>query len=138
MPDSTAISWLVGCRLESFTKREYDWIASFGRDTHLVIACLWRLIEGSRIRFTSQDEGQWFGLPAPVTAAEEIARRLSGKLVEAAALKDGTLDVELRFDTGHLLQIIPDSSGYEAWDLSNGRSQFIAVGGGDLAIFDIG
>jgi hypothetical protein len=41
----------------------------------------------------------------------------------------------LGFGSGHLLQIIPNSAGYEAWNLWIDRNQFIAVGGGELAIF---
>ncbi len=65
----------------------------------------------------------------------EVNRRLARASVEAVDLRDGLLDLELRFSTGHILQIIPDSSGYEAWNLLNETSQFIAVGGGELTIF---
>jgi len=66
-------------------------------------------------------------------AAAEVYRRIALATVEAVGLREGTLDLELRFNTGHIVQIIPDSAGYEAWNLSNGSSQFIAVGGGELA-----
>ena len=51
-------------------------------------------------------------------------------------LREGLLDLELRFDSGHVLQIIPDSSGYEAWELSSADRQFIAVGAGQLVVMD--
>ena len=50
-------------------------------------------------------------------------------------LREGTLDLELHFNTGHIFQVIPDSSGYEAWNVSSGSTQFIAVGGGGLTTF---
>jgi hypothetical protein len=31
--------------------------------------------------------------------------------------------------------ILPDSAGHESWNVSCGNQQFIAVGGGELAIF---
>ncbi len=104
------------------------------------MACLWRLVEAGRIRFTSEDDGQQFGLPAPVDAASEVNGRLVGAAVEAVQLRKGLLDLELRFSTGHSLQVIPDSSGYEAWQVSRGNRQFIAGGGGELAVFgeDVG
>jgi hypothetical protein len=129
------LAWLVGHRLQSFARREYEWVVAFDKDASLVVACLWRLVESGRIRFASQDEGQQFGLPAPVDAAAEVNGRLAGAVVEAVELRLGLLDLELRFSTGHLLQIIPDSSGYEAWNVCSGNRQFIAVGGGDLAVF---
>jgi Family of unknown function (DUF6188) len=129
------LAWLVGHRLQSFARREYDWVVTFDKDASLVVACLWRLVESGRIRFTSADDGHQFGLPAPVDAVAEVNGRLAGATVEAVELRQGLLDLELRFSTGHLLQIIPESSGYEAWNVCSGNSQFIAVGGGDLAVF---
>jgi hypothetical protein len=126
---------LVGRRFQSLTRREYDWIFAFDKDAIMVVACLWRLVESGRIRFTSEDDGQQFGLPAPVDAAAEVNRRLGSASVEGVQLRQGVLDLEFQFSTKHSLQIIPDSSGYEAWELSIGNRQFIAVGGGDLAIF---
>jgi hypothetical protein len=129
------LAWLVGHRFQSLTRREYDWVVALDKDASLVIACLWRLVESGRIRCTSEDDGQQFGLPAPVDAAAEVNFRLAGAAVEAVELRQGLLDLELRFSTGHLLQIIPDSSGYEAWNVCCGNRQFIAVGGGELATF---
>jgi hypothetical protein len=127
--------WLIGLRCESFTKREFDWVVGFDREAKVVIACLWRLIENGRVRFTSQDDGHQFGLPAPVDAADEVSRRVGSAIVETIALRKDLLDLELQFSTGHLLQIIPDSSGYEAWQAVGGGNLYIAVGGGQLAIF---
>lgn len=129
------LQWPVGQRFQSLARREYDWVVAFDSGASLVVACLWRLVEGGRIRFTSADDGHQFGLPAPVDAAAEVNARLAGAAVEAVELRAGLLDLELRFDTGHWLQIIPDSSGYEAWHLGIGNRVFIAVGGGELAIF---
>jgi hypothetical protein len=130
------LAWLVGRRFQSLTRREVDWTVAFDQDTGIVVACLWRLIESGRIRFTSEDDGHKFGLPAPVDAAAEVNRRLTGASVEAVILQQGLLDLELRFSTGHALQIIPDSSGHEAWQVSSRNRQFIAVGGGELATRD--
>ncbi len=129
------LEWLVRHRFKELTRRDYDWVFVVDVEVTLVAACLWRLLEGGRIRLTNQDDGHQFGHPAPVDAAIEVNRRLENVSVEAVELRQGTLDLELRFSTGHVLQVIPDSSGYESWDLSDGRRQFIAVGGGELATF---
>lgn len=128
------LACLVGHRFESLIRREYDWLFIFDMDAQIVVTCLWRLVESGRIRFTSEDDGHQFGLPAPVDAAVEVNRRLAHASVETVELRSGILDLELQLSTGHVLQIIPDSSGYEAWVLSKGSRQFIAVGGGELAI----
>ncbi|HEV3138721.1 MAG TPA: DUF6188 family protein, partial [Pirellulales bacterium] len=65
----------------------------------------------------------------------EVNQRLAGTLCTSVALRERTLDLEIRFDTGHLLQAIPNSAGYEAWAVYEPARQFIAVGGGELTIF---
>src|SRR5262249_53859658 len=129
------LAWLVGCRFQSLARREYDWVIAFDKDANLIVACLWRLVESGRIRFTSEDDGQQFGLLAPIDAASEINGRLPGAAVEAVELRKGLLDLELRFSTGHSLQVIPDSSGDEAWQARSGDKEVISVGGGEVVIF---
>lgn len=129
------LSWLVGCRCHEMTWREFDWVLEFDQKTGIVIECLWRLLENGRIRFTSEDHGHQFGLPAPVDAAAQFNFRVSGASVDAVELLSGTLDLTLRFSTRHVLQIVPDSAGYEAWQAYSKNRQFIAVGGGDVTIF---
>jgi hypothetical protein len=130
------LDWLLKRRLQSVLRREHDWVFTFDGAATLAVECLWRLIDDGRIRLTSEDDGQRFGLPAPVVAAEEAGRCLVGASVESVALREGILDLELRFDTGHVLQVLPTSGGYEAWNAGHRGKQFIAVGGGELAIFD--
>jgi hypothetical protein len=132
----TELAWLIGHRFQSLTRREFDWLIIFGDNVSLVVACLWRLVEDGRIRVTSQDDGQQFGLPAPVDAEAEVNRRLEQASVRGVELREGTLDLEVQFSTGHSLHVIPDSSGYEAWNLSAGSRLFIATGGGELEIFE--
>lgn len=129
------LTCLVGHRFQSLTQRESDWFFSFDKDASMAVACLWRLIESGRIRRTSEDDGHQFGLPAPVDAAAEVNGYLVGAFVERVELRKGVLDLEFQFSTGHTLQVIPSSSGYEAWNLSMGNKQYIAVGGGELVIF---
>jgi len=116
------------------SRSEHDWLFTFDGQARLVVTCLWRLVEGSRIKLTNFDDGQQFGLPAPVDATETINSRLENATIVLVELREGTLDLRLTFDTRHTLEIIPDSSGYESWNFSGLGQQFIAVGGGDLAI----
>jgi hypothetical protein len=130
------LAWLLKHRFQSLTRREFDWAITFDQKTNITVGCLWRLLESGRIRFTSEDDGQRFGLPAPVDAAAEVNRRLAGAAVIGVELRQGILDLEIKFSTGHILQIIPDSSGYDAWNASGLNGEFIAVGGGELTTFD--
>lgn len=129
------LDWLVKRRLRSMLRREHDWVFEFDGPATLTVECLWRLLKDGRIRLTSEDDGQQFGLPAPVVGAEETGRYLVGGSIESVDLRAGTLDLDLRFDTGHVLQVLPDSAGYEAWKVTDLGREFIAVGGGELAIF---
>jgi len=117
------------------SRREHDWLFAFDGQANLVVDCLWRLVERNRIKLTSLDDGQQFGLPAPVDATETINSRLENAVIVTVTIREGTLDLQLTFDTGRTLEIIPDSSGYEAWNFLGSDQQYIAVGGGDLAIF---
>jgi hypothetical protein len=129
------LAWLVGCQLKSFIAREYDWVLTFDGEKRLVIECMWRVLDVGRIRLTSQDDGQRFGLSSPINAANEADRLIAGASIEKVILHDGTLDLDLSFSNGRAIQVIPTSSGYEAWNASDGQRQFIAGGGGDLTIF---
>ena len=55
--------------------------------------------------------------------------------IQAVTLHDGTLDLEIQFDSGHVLQLIPSPAAYEAWSVRQGDRQFIGIGGGDLSVF---
>ena len=128
------INWLAQHRFTEALRYEYAWDFIFDGGTGVSAECLWRLIENGRIRFTSRDDGHKFGLPSPVDVVLELNQRLAGVICTSVVLRDGTLDLEIHFDTGHVLQIIPDSSGYESWNARNPPHEFIAVGGGNLAV----
>lgn len=130
-----SLDWLVGHRLLAVIRQDYQWVFQFADDAHITAACLWRLIEDGRIRTTSEDDGRQFGLPGPVVAEDRVNGSVKGKSVTSVVLREGTLDLELRFGPSHRIQIIPNSSGYESWNASEGERQFIAVGGGELATF---
>jgi hypothetical protein len=109
------LDWLVGARFRSLIRRDFDWAIEFQDAMNLTVGCLWRLIETGTIRYTSEDDGHQFGLPAPVDAANQVISRLTGAEVTEVQLRPGTLDLALKFSTGHVLEVIPVSSGYEAW-----------------------
>lgn len=128
------LTWLVQHRIESAHRRGHEWVFTFDPNASLVVSCLWHLIEDDRVRLTSEDDGQQFGLPEPIDANQELNRCICRARVEAVSLRENTLDLELRFSTGHLLQVIPDSSGYESWIAQGNDARYIAVGGGELVI----
>ncbi len=126
--------WIIGYRFQSLIKREFDWIIRFENDVTLVVGCLWRLIVAGRVKLTSEDHGQQFGLPEPIDAAVGVNSCLAGTTVQSISLVEGLFDLEFKFESGDSFQVIPDSSGYEAWELNGNDSTFVAVGGGEIAI----
>ena len=132
----TDLDWLAGCKFKNVDRREHDWVFTFEPEVALVTECLWRLVENNRIRITSADDGQLFGLSTPIDAAAELRSRLTEASVTGVDLKTGTLDLRITFSTGHVLELVPDSSGYEAWSASRPGRTCIATGGGELAVFD--
>ncbi|OWY71606.1 hypothetical protein B7486_07935 [cyanobacterium TDX16] len=126
------VNWLKGKRFLSLTRRDNDWLIAFDEDAHLAAQCLWRLIENGSVKRTSEDHGQWFGLPKPVDASAEVNRRIANQKVGDVKLGAGTLDLELHFESEVVLQVIPDSAGYEAWVVRCPIGEFIAMGGGGL------
>jgi hypothetical protein len=126
------LDWLAKRRFQEAIRNEYSWTFAFDHGVSVKAECLWRLTEKGRIKVTNQDDGHQFGLPARVDAVLEVNQRLAGAPVTSVALREGTLDLEIQFDTGHRLQLIPDSAGYEAWAVYEPSREFIAVGGGEL------
>jgi hypothetical protein len=129
------VDWFVGCTFEDLARREHDWAFRFDKGVCLAAGCLWRLIEDGRIRVTSTDHAERFGLPAAIDAAVMVTSRLRRSIVERVELRAGTLDLAINFQGGRRLELFPDSSGYESWDLTRPWERFVARGDGHLAIF---
>lgn len=110
-----------------------QWSFSFGPDIRIEVMCLWRIVEHGRIGLTSEDHGHKFGLPAHIDAVARGTDILSGRRVTSVQLREYTADLVISFTDDLQLEVIPTSSGYEAWQLSNPSGTiFIAVGGGEI------
>lgn len=133
----TELSWLVGNSLVGVEAEESGrWVFRFSGGGSLMVECPWRLLQQGLIAISSDDHKQQFGLPAPIDAAKEISACLAGKSVTAVQIATGTADLTIHFGADEL-QIIPFSSGYEAWEtISPSGFQLIAQGGGQLAEFE--
>jgi hypothetical protein len=132
MAEMHQLDWLVGCQFRSLVRREFDWVFEFNNDTYMVVGCLWRLTEDGRIRTTGSDDGHVFGLQLPADAAGQINSRLRDSVISTVDLQEGVLDLTVHFGTKYSVQLLPDSSGYEAWQVCHPGEQVIATGGGEL------
>ncbi len=128
------LSWLVGRTLKRLTgQKAGPWLFEFGGGTNVNVECLWRIIQEGRICATSEDHGHKFGLPAPFDAQSFAVKALEKKTVTSAALHPETADITLQFEGDVRLEIIPNSAGFESWQLRSpfGKS-FVAQGGGQI------
>ena len=128
------LSWLIGRSVTevSFNGAEL-WYFCFGERTNIGAECLWRIIRDGRIVLCSEDHGQKFGLPAHIDAAAKSKEILAGRVVKSFRVRASTADIIIEFDGDHLLEIIPDSSGYEGWQVNEPTGvHYFAQGGGNI------
>jgi hypothetical protein len=113
------LSWLVGRFVTDVSFQEPElWFFCFGEKGNIGAECLWRIIDRGRIVLCSKDHGQKFGLPSPINAAAKGAELLAGRTVKAFRVREVTTDITIEFSGDLLLEIIPDSSGYESWQVN--------------------
>ncbi len=128
------LAWMIG---RSFSDVKFlepaFWRFSLGSLECIDAECLWRLVDGRQVVFTSNDHGQQFGLSAPIDAAAETRRILTHTTIVGVELFDATADIHITLSAHHRLEIIPDSSGYEGWTVRRPDGVcFVAQGGGQI------
>lgn len=129
---------LVGCHL-SIQRREHDWLASLGGRNEIRVSTPWRIVANGRIAFADQDDGQKFGLPAPLDGEAEANTLVQGKAIIEAVVDRQTADLTLHLIDGTRVDVFNHSSGYEGWEATvatpSGGILVIALGGGGVSIF---
>jgi len=126
------LTWIVGrtvC-LVSFHEPTL-WSFNFGQKVCVGVECLWRIVDHARVVLTNQDHGHQFGLPAPVDAVARSTGLFAKRPVSAVQLREATADLLIEFTDDLRLEVIPDSSGYESWQLHDpsGTSYYVQGGG---------
>ena len=106
------------------TTRSWDFV--FDGGVQIVVKCLWRLTDDGRVQVTNLQQDDPCGSASAINTMLEVHRRLNGAACRAIDLRAGTFDLEVHFNTGHALQVIPDSAGYDAWYEAN-RSCFTVL-----------
>lgn len=130
-------SWMIGRSIANISFSEpATWFFSFGNSSGIRVECPWRLLAQGLIRVSSDDHEQQFGLPAPIDAAAAATSMLSGLVVLKVSVLEGTADFFIDFERNQRLEIIPISSGYESWQVSDPTGKTIfAQGGGRIVEF---
>jgi hypothetical protein len=124
------VSWMVGRSIEVSLVEPAQWIFSLGDSSRLSVECPWRLLRNGKIRVSSEDHNQKYGLPAPLDAATEANKLLRDAHIIAASVRHGTSDLIVNCEGEIVLEVMPFSSGYEAWELSTPQGRHLLAGGG--------
>jgi hypothetical protein len=135
--DEFRLPWLLGDTLRHVAVGEFGrWDFSFASGGGIAAECPWRLLRDGTIAVSSDDHNQQYGLPAPIDAAGEVVRQLTGRHVSQITIIDGTADLHITFGAGYQLEIVPFSRGYESWQAFSPEGfQLIAGGRGQLSGF---
>lgn len=114
------------------------WRANFGDQFTMAFRVPWRIVANGRIAFGDEDDGQWFGLPAPLDGLERSASLLRMHVVQSVRLDRETGDLRIFFTGNTRIDVFNYSSGYEGWDAyyaaKGERLGIIAMGGGEIAV----
>jgi len=136
-PSDVDLSWMIGRTITSVGFHEpIYWSFQFGEEAHISVECPWRILKRGRTVRSSEDHKQQYGLPAPIDAAAEATKLLSAVKVTTAQLRIGTSDILVEFSEHLRLEIIPISSGYEGWQMTDPfRTEYFAQGGGQICVW---
>ena len=124
--------WMLGLactRVAAHT--EHSAVFEF-EDVSLMVESLWRISLGGRLALTATDHGQLFGLQRPVNAHEKAMEYLRGQRIRRVRVDEIRGDVTLWLSGRILLEVLTDSSGYEAWTLRGPHHHFVAASGGKV------
>ena len=120
----------TGVELYALSSWSFDFEGQFG----LNVQCPWRIINEHGLALGSEDDGQKFGLPAPVDGAAVATQLLSRSALRNIIFTEKTGDVAFEFESGVRLEVFNNSSGYEGWNCGMPSGlQVIGMGGGGTA-----
>jgi hypothetical protein len=135
--DELSVGSLAGTRLvELDASAAPHWTFSFSNGAQLHVTATWRVIAGGRVVVAAGDHEQLFGHALPVDAAARARAALGSGPVASSRCSPQLGDLTLDFPTGARLEVLTDSSGYEAWSLARPDGvTVVATGGGGVVAF---
>ena len=88
---------MIGERLESVKRLDYDWDFRFDAGSVLMLQSVWRLISDTAIEVTSEDDGQKFGLKTPIDAAAQLRETIGDTPISDVRIDGVTSDLTIHF-----------------------------------------
>ena len=128
------LDWLIGKACSRITViAEGVFAFEFG-DGIINVACAWRILDKGHIALAHRDHRQPYGRAVPIDAPVAAMRLLSGKPVVAAFAQERIGDIRVEFEDSYVLEVFNDSSGYEAWSMTDPEKYvWVAASGGDVS-----
>ncbi|RSV19360.1 hypothetical protein CA236_04855 [Sphingomonas sp. ABOLG] len=130
--------YLVGRQCE-ISRRETDWVVNLLGGGSITLPVPWRIVADGRIEFANEDDGQKFGLPAPVDGEAKANELIGSRSITGVSVDSQTADLTVHYGIARRLDAFNNSCGYEGWHISlpaeRGGMSVVALGGGDVAIF---
>lgn len=132
------LDWLLGDVLTTVELDQSDrWVLRFASGGAVYVQCPWRIIQDAAIRLSGADHRQQYGLREPIDAATQLVSVLGEDSVVSVHVAENIGDIIMKFESGAELQILPFSSGYEAWESWSAKGfNVIAQGGQQLVGFN--
>jgi hypothetical protein len=90
-------------------------------------------LKNKRIQWVSLDHGQLFGLPEHVNLIDKLTSALTGKYLLEIKVKQDTADLELSLTDNLQIEIFITSAGYESYNFSIDKKEYIGMGSGEIA-----
>jgi len=116
-----------------FFRESGVWHFVFANNLRVQVESFWRLLEKRRIKRTSKDNQQIYGLKTPIDLETEIKATLQNKDLTRIERNLETGDLYLLFENCLTVEIFTDSSGYECWEIINGENSIYGLGQGEKA-----
>lgn len=120
----------------SFDRDTDSWWFVFADNIVFNAHTMWRLLKKNGIQWVSLDNGQKFGLPEPIDLVDKVTTELKEKRLTEVKVKKDTADILLTLSDDLEIEIFISSSGYESYNFSIDKKNYIGMGAGDIAIFD--
>ena len=120
----------------SVERHDWTWRFVFGNGASdgctVTTTSWWRIISEGRLAHAVEDDGQQFGLPAPVDGVRRSSELLSNVPVASAFVDAITSDLIITFERGLRLDILNSSCGYESWQANfrHGENDVTLISGG--------
>ena len=120
----------------SYDKDGDSWRFSFSDNINFIAQTIWRVLKNKKIQWVSLDNGQQFGLPNPINLIDKLTSELKGKHLLEIIVKPNTADLLLNLTDNLQIEIFISSSGYESYNFSINKKNYIGMGSGEIAIYE--